>query len=71
MERGIEPEEVLYVSSRLRGDLELAKQQGWKTVLWAVDSTSLKAVPSDLKRAELKPDRLVNAPDQILNLLTL
>ena len=69
IDRGIEPEQVMYVSPRVRGDLELAKQMGWKTVLWAVDSISLKAVPSDLKNPELKPDRLVNSPNQILSLL--
>jgi len=69
IDRGIEPEQVMYVSPRLRGDLEQAKQMGWKTVLWAVDSISLKAVATDVKRPELKPDRLVTSPEQILNLL--
>jgi len=68
---GIEPEQVLYISPRLRGDLDGAKQIGWKTALWAADSISLQAVASDLKQPELKPDRLINSPEQILTVLSL
>ncbi|MBD3674878.1 MAG: hypothetical protein HUJ26_15280 [Planctomycetaceae bacterium] len=68
--RGIRPDQVFVVSTRLKGDLEFAKQRGWKTALLAFDRLSLRATSADLKRERLKPDRLVTSHSQILELLT-
>lgn len=65
----LEPEEVLYVSSRLTDDLAVAKQYGFRTALFAGDKLSLKASAADCKDPALKPDRLLTKLDQIRGLL--
>lgn len=68
-ELNVEPEEVLYVSSRLADDLAVAKQQGFRTALFAGDKLSLKASAAECKDPALKPDRLLTKLDQIRDLL--
>lgn len=68
-ELNVEPEQVLYVSSRLTDDLALAKQQGFRTVLFAGDKLSLKASAAECKNSAIKPDRLMTKLDQIRNIL--
>lgn len=65
----IAPNEVLYVSSRLADDLSVAKQQGFRTALFAGDKLSLQATAADCKDPALKPDRLLTRLDQIRSLL--
>ncbi len=68
-ELDIEPEEVLYVSSRVADDLALAKQQGFRTALFAGDKLSLKATAAECKDPATKPDRLMTDLKQIRAIL--
>lgn len=68
-ELNVEPEEVLYVSSRLADDLAIAKQQGFRTALFAGDKLSLKATGAECKDPALKPDRLLTDLNQIRDIL--
>ncbi len=69
-EQRIQPHQVLSVSTRLEGDLELAKQRGWKTALLANDRLSLRASSSQLKEEHLKPDRLLTSLRQVIDLIS-
>lgn len=69
--RGLEPGQVLYVGSRLREDLAVAKSLGFRTALFAGDKLSLKATVADLKDAAVKPDRLLTELGQIRDVLSL
>lgn len=62
---GIEPGEVLYVSSRLVADLAPAKRLGLRTALFAGDKTSLRATGAQVRDPELQPDRILTALNQI------
>ncbi len=66
---GLEPAEVLYVSNRLRDDLSVAKQFGFRTVLFAGDKQSLRASTEDLANPDIRPDRLLTKLTQIRHLL--
>ena len=68
-ELNVEPEQILYVSSRLADDLAVAKQFGFRTALFAGDKLSLKASAAECKDPALKPDRLLTKLDQIRGLL--
>lgn len=68
--RGLDPEQVLYVSSVLRGDLDVAKSCGFKTALLAADTLGFKATAADLKTPECRPDRLLTSLNQIGGILT-
>lgn len=68
-ERGVEPEQVLYVGARLREDLVVAKQVGFRTALYAGDKLSLKATPADLRDPAVKPDRLLTELPQVREIL--
>ena len=67
---GLEPDQVLYVSSRLRGDLELARGFGFKTVLFAGDKSSLEASQTLLKDPKTRPDRLVTELRQVSRIIS-
>ena len=66
---GLTPSEVLYVSNRLRDDLTVAKQVGFRTALFAGDKNTVQAAADDLMQRELRPDRLLTELTQIRNLL--
>ena len=70
-EQGIEPEQVLHVSNRLRDDLAVAKQSGMRTALYAGEKLSLKATREEVLDPELKPDRLLTDLGQIRDILRL
>lgn len=65
----IAPHEVVYIGSRLRDDLAVAKKLGMKTVLYAGDRNSLDASSADLRDPALKPDRLLVELGQIREIL--
>lgn len=67
--RGLEPEQVLYISARLRDDLAVAKSVGFRTALFAGDKVSLRANLADLKDPAVKPDRLLTELAQIGDIL--
>lgn len=66
---GLAPAEVLYVSNRLRDDLTVAKQLGFRTALFAGDKNTVQVAIDDLMSHELRPDRLLTELTQIRNLL--
>ena len=63
--KGIQPQEILYVSNQLQGDLAIAKQLGMRTVLYAGDKTTLKATGPEIRHPELRPKRLLTDLEQI------
>ncbi len=66
---GMAPDQVLFVSSRLREDLVIAKSVGFRTALFAGEKLSLKATAADLKDPAVKPDRLLTQLIQVRDLL--
>jgi putative hydrolase of the HAD superfamily len=67
LERGILPEEVLYVGNDVRNDIEPAKATGFRTALFAGDETSLRLRDRSLEEcgASLILVRLEDLPKQI------
>lgn len=70
-QREIAPQETLYVSSRIQGDLAVAKQYGFRTVLYAGDKSSFKASPQELSHADIRPRRLITDLRQIRQLVSI
>lgn len=62
---GVAPHQVLYVGTRLRDDLAVAKQAGMRTALLAVDQTSFSATREELADPELRPERLLTSLSQV------
>ena len=67
---GIEPEQILHVSSRIRDDLAVAKSLGMRTALYAAEKLGLQAASEELKDPATKPDRLITGLDQICDILS-
>jgi FMN phosphatase YigB (HAD superfamily) len=63
--RGIAPDEVLHVGSRVAQDLVPAKRMGMKTALFAGDRASLQADPERLREPPNRPDVLLTELSQI------
>ncbi|HEY4262333.1 MAG TPA: HAD hydrolase-like protein [Schlesneria sp.] len=66
---GIQPEQILHVSSKVHDDLAIAKSLGMRTALYASEKLGLQAAPEDLKDSATKPDRLITELTQIRDLL--
>ena len=66
---GLEPAQVLYVSTRVRDDLAIAKSLGMRTALYAAEKLSLQAAPEDMKDPAMKPDRLLTDLAQVRELV--
>ena len=66
---GIEPEEVLYVSSRLASCLVPAKNAGFRTALLAAERSGLEAPSQLIKDPSTKPDRLLTDLRQITSVV--
>lgn len=66
---GLEPAEVLYVSSRWPDDLKIAKQLGFRTALFTGDRNSVLADAQEMFTSELRPDRLLTELMQIRKVL--
>jgi FMN phosphatase YigB (HAD superfamily) len=62
---GVAPHQVLYVGTRVRDDLAVAKQAGMRTALLAVDQTSFSATREELADPELRPERLLTSLSQV------
>jgi len=67
--RGIEPNEVLHVGSRLPLDIIPAKKLGMRTALFAGDKASLQASPEQLKEPAGRPDVLLTALEQLTEVI--
>jgi FMN phosphatase YigB (HAD superfamily) len=68
-ERGIEPEEVLHVGSRIAQDVIPARRLGMRTALFAGDKVSLQATPEQLKEPSSRPDVLLTELSQIVEVI--
>jgi FMN phosphatase YigB (HAD superfamily) len=66
---GFQPSQVLYVTQRLRDDLVAAKTVGFRTALLTADQNCGQVELADVRNAEMKPDRLVTAIGQVLQLV--
>jgi phosphoglycolate phosphatase-like HAD superfamily hydrolase len=68
-ERGISPDQVLHVGSRIPLDLAPAKRAGMKTALFAGDKASLQATPEQLREPAGRPDVLLTKLKQIADVV--
>lgn len=66
---GLEPGQVLYISTRVRDDLAIAKSLGMRTALYAAEKLALHVTPEDLKDPDTKPDRLLTDLAQVRDLV--
>ncbi|QDU80541.1 hypothetical protein Pla110_22720 [Polystyrenella longa] len=68
---GISPHEVVYIGSKLQDRLALARQTGFRTVLYAGDVGSLQATNEGLRDPQTKPDCLITDLIQMKQVLGL
>src|SRR5262249_15194420 len=68
-QRGITPDQVLHVGSRLQQDLIPARRLGMKTALFAGDRASLVVTPEQLKEPPSRPDVLLTELTQIADVV--
>lgn len=69
--KGIQPQQILHISSRLGDDLAVAKQFGMKTALYAEDILGLRAKKSQIQDPKIRPDRLLTELGQLRSVLNL
>lgn len=65
----LEPEQVLYVSHAIEGDLAIANEFGFYTALYAGDKISCRVEAEQLKDPEMRPDRLITDLKQVVSLV--
>jgi FMN phosphatase YigB (HAD superfamily) len=66
---GVAAHQILYVGTRLRDDLAIAKEAGMRTALLAADQTSLVAAREELTDPDLRPERLLTNLAQIRDIV--
>ncbi len=66
---GFEPDQVLYVSSRITGDLEIAKLAGFHTAAYVAEKLGLDVTVDHLQNPDTCPDRLVTNLDQVRDIV--
>lgn len=66
---GIQPSQVLHVSARLVEDLAAARQAGFCTALVAADAHCTHVDKTDVRDPEKRPDRLITALPQLLQIV--
>ncbi|GAB5441384.1 MAG: hypothetical protein Fues2KO_17330 [Fuerstiella sp.] len=67
--QGLEPEQALHVSCRLKTDLAPAKAIGMKTAVLVSEKTGLEATSNLLKDPQTRPDRLLTDITQITSVV--
>ena len=67
--RGISAAEVLHVGAHMANDIVPARRLGMRTALYAGDRAALQATPEQLKDPASRPDVLLTALDQILEVV--
>ncbi len=67
--RGIRPEQVLHIGSRLTRDIAPARRMGFRTALYAGDKASLEATAEALKDANQRPDAMLTDLAEVVQLL--
>ena len=68
--RGITPDQVLHVGSRITQDIVPAKRLGMRTALFAGDSASLQATGEQLRGPATRPDILLTELAQLADVVT-
>jgi len=68
--KGVRPDEVLHVGTKLARDIAPAKRLGMKTALYAGDRSALEAAPDQLKDATHRPDVLLTELGQIAQVIS-
>lgn len=66
---GFEPDQVLYISSRVADDLAVAKSVGFHTAVYAGEKLGLSLTASDLQNTDTCPDRLLTKLSQVRDVL--
>ncbi len=66
---GVEPAQVLHISSRLKDELGPARKLGMRTALYAGDAASLVATAAEVRDPELRPDRILTNLGQIRQII--
>lgn len=66
---GIHPAEVVYVGNDTRKDIMPASTAGWRTILFAGDSRSLRMHRDDPTVAAVQPDMVINDIRQLLQII--
>ncbi|MDA1017932.1 MAG: HAD hydrolase-like protein [Planctomycetota bacterium] len=69
--RGVSPNEILHVGSKMKDDLAIAKQTGMRTALFVGDKLSFQATMDEVRDEQIKPDRLMNDLSQLKRILEL
>lgn len=70
-QRGLRPEQVLHVGSRIVQDIVPARRLGMKTALFAGDRASLQATQDQLKKeSPTRPDVMLTSLDQITEVVS-
>jgi FMN phosphatase YigB (HAD superfamily) len=67
--KGISPEQVLHVGSRIQQDLVPARRLGMKTALFAGDKQSLQATAKQLQEPTGRPDVMMTELNQIVEVI--
>ncbi|MCA9041129.1 MAG: HAD family hydrolase [Planctomycetaceae bacterium] len=68
---GLNPRQIVYVGSKLQQRLALARQAGFRTILYAGDAVSLRATNDGLRDPQSKPDCLITELNQLKQVLNL
>jgi FMN phosphatase YigB (HAD superfamily) len=66
---GLEPGQVLYITSRIPGDLEVAKFAGFHTAAYVGEKLGMDVATEHLQNPEMCPDRLLTSLDQVRDVL--
>jgi len=69
-ERGVTPEQVLHLGSRVQQDVVPARRAGMRTGLFAGDRASLQATPEQLKEPASRPDVLLTELSQVAEVVS-
>lgn len=65
LDRGIDPESILYVGNDMLNDILCAKDAGFRTALFAGDSRSLRLREGDERVRGCEPDWIITSLDQL------
>lgn len=68
-DRPISPREILYVGNDMRNDVLTAGDAGWRTVLFAGDSRSLRLRDPDHQKALSIPDAVITTLNQLCDIV--
>jgi len=59
VQKGIKPEDIVYIGNDMLNDVWAAAQAGWRTILFAIDETQITLRENEPKCNKLKPDAIV------------